>query len=458
MSLRFLVSLLFYSIILWITACSTKKEAISNPVTTITKNFATDLIINYKLDKTGIRDTFNNAITEVFKNSFDIPEYDIKMTLTKPKPATVEIEGKSILVVVPVGLHILKKTYLADLTAKGTLEMSFVTDLDIDSLWNMKTKTSLSYHRWVEKPKLSVAGINLPIESISDQVIKRSKSTIESSIDQAVKESFDLKSTIKAKMAIFDQPFQVSPDINGWISVKPDQFQLNKILNSKFFATGKIAAKGHSTFTTYKPANKPTTTQLPKFYWNENIPDSSVFRVVADIKMADINPMIKANLDGKTFQEGGRSITLSNIVSNCDYEFFRVVTDVAGAVNGQLIIKGKPKYKAETNEFVVENIDIQLKTKNVLHKAAAWLGEGKIRSELESRMKFSINQTIVEVQKNIDAQLEKVNKAYNLDLKVGIGSADVENFEMRPGQILTTLKTKFYLEMLIRDFRSFNKF
>ena len=99
-----------------------------------------------------------------------------------------------------------------------------------------------------------------------------------------------------------------------------------------------------------------------------------------------------------------------------------------------------------------------MKTKNVLHKAAAWLGEGKIRSELESRMKFSINQTIVEVQKNIDAQLEKVNKAYNLDLKVGIGSADVENFEMRPGQILTTLKTKFYLEMLIRDFRSFNKF
>lgn len=440
------------------TSCSTKKEVVTPSIASITKNFSTDLVINYKLDKTGIRDTFNSAITEVFKNSFDIPQYDLKMTLTKPKPATVEIEGKSILVVVPVGLQLLKKTYLADLTAKGTIEMSFVTDLDIDSLWNMKTKTSLSYHRWVEKPKLSVAGVSLPIELLSDEVIKRSKSYIESAIDDAVKESFTLKSVMKEKLAIFDQAFQVSPDINGWISVKPERFQLNKVLNSKFFASGKIGANGVSTFTTYKPLAKAAATQLPKLYWSENIPDSSVFRVIADIKIADINPMIKANLEGKTFQEGSKSITLSNIVSNCDYEFFRVVTDIAGAANGQLIIKGKPRYKANTNEFVVENIDIQFKTKNVLHKAAAWIAEGKIRNELESKMKFSINQTIAEVQKNIDAQLQKINKDYNLEMKVGIGSADVENFEMRPGQIFATLKTKFYLEMMIRDFRSFNKF
>jgi hypothetical protein len=43
-------------------------------------------------------------------------------------------------------------------------------------------------------------------------------------------------------------------------------------------------------------------------------------------------------------------------------------------------------------------------------------------------------------------------------MKVGIGSAEVEKFELKPGQILATLKTKFYLDMLIRDFRSFNKF
>jgi hypothetical protein len=73
-------------------------------------------------------------------------------------------------------------------------------------------------------------------------------------------------------------------------------------------------------------------------------------------------------------------------------------------------------------------------------------------------MKFSINETLATVQKNIDTQLKKLNNDYNLEMKVGIGSAEVEKFELKPGQILATLKTKFYLDMLIRDFRSFNKF
>lgn len=424
----------------------------------IAKNFYTDFVINYRLDKTGLKDTFNNAISEAFKGNFDIPEYDLKVTLSKPKPASVEMEGKSVLVVVPVAVNVTKSTFLANLNAKGIIEMSFITDLDIDSIWNMKTKTNLTFHRWVEKPKLSIAGVNIPIETISDAVIKRSKTMIEQTIDDSVKESFTLKAKMQETLAMFDQPFKMSPDVNGWLSIKPELFQINKVVNNKFSALGKINIKGLTTFTTYLPATKPKNQKLPAVYWNENIPDSTVFRVLADIKTADINPMIKSNLDGKTFTEGNKSITLSNIVTNCDFEYMRVVADVAGTVNGMLIIKGKPKYDAIQNEFKVENIDIQLKTKNVIHKAAAWIGEGKIRSELEKQLKFSINAIISDAQKNIDNQLKAFNAKYNLEMRIGIGSADVESFELKPGQIEAILKTKFFLEMRIKDFRSFNKF
>jgi hypothetical protein len=43
-------------------------------------------------------------------------------------------------------------------------------------------------------------------------------------------------------------------------------------------------------------------------------------------------------------------------------------------------------------------------------------------------------------------------------MKLGIGSADVESFELKPGQIEALMKTKFYLEVNIKNFRSFNKF
>jgi hypothetical protein len=442
-----------------ITSCGSKTVT---PTTVkapeVIKNFYTDLVINYRLDKTGLRDTFNNAIAEAFKGSFDIPDYDIKMTLSKPKPASVEIEGKSVLVVVPVAVNVSKSTFLADLNAKGIIEMSFITDLDIDSLWNVKTKTNLSFHRWVEKPKLAIGGINIPIQTISDAVIKKSKTMIEQTIDDSVNENFTLKSKMQETMAMFDQPFKISPDVSGWLTIKPEVFQINKVVNNKFSALGKINIKGLTSFTTYKPEPKPKNLKLPTVYWNENIPDSSVFRIFADIKTSDINPMLKANLEGKTFTEGNKSITLSNIVTNCDYEYMRVVTDVAGTVNGMLIIKGKPKYDAAKNGFNIENIDIQLKTKNVIHKAAAWIGEGKIRNELEKQLKFSINDIMIEAQKNMDAQLKDFNTKHDLEMRIGLGSADVESFELKPGQIEAILKTKFYLEMRIKDFRSFNKF
>ena len=106
----------------------------------------------------------------------------------------------------------------------------------------------------------------------------------------------------------------------------------------------------------------------------------------------------------------------------------------------------------------MENIDIQFKTKNVIHKAAAWIAEGKIRNELESKMKFNINESLSEVQKNIDSQLKEFNSKYDLEMKIVIGGADVESFQLKPGEIEALMKTKFYLEVRIKDFRSFNRF
>ncbi|MBK9736001.1 MAG: DUF4403 family protein [Saprospiraceae bacterium] len=441
-------------------ACGTKKEIVYVPVkqSETQKDFYTDLIINYRLDKSGIKDTFNRSIEETFKTSFNLPDFDIKMTLSKPKEATVEIEGKNILVVIPVGILVEKQTLLANLKAKGVLEMSFITDVDLDSTWNLKTKTNLSVHRWIEKPKLNIAGLNLPIEMISNVIIKKTKSQIEQSIDDGVKESFTIKQKMKETMRMFDQPIQMDPNVSAWLNIKPEKIQLNRIINSRFSAQGKISIKALSTFTTYKPVPVPASLNLPKVYWNETIPDSSLFRLVADIQMYDVNTLIKANLDGQTFTAGDKTITLSNIVTNCDYEFLRVVTDVAGSVNGTLIIKGRPKYDAAANNFYLEHIDIQLKTKNVIHKAAAWIAEGKIRNEMEKMLKFSIKDNVAKVQENINAQIAAINSKYNMEMKVNIGSVDVESFELKPGQIQALMRSKFYLEIRLKDFRTFNKF
>jgi hypothetical protein len=115
-------------------------------------------------------------------------------------------------------------------------------------------------------------------------------------------------------------------------------------------------------------------------------------------------------------------------------------------------------YDPKSNAFFVDQLDIKFKTKNVIHKAAAWIAEGRIRSELESRLRFSLNDATSQMQATINEKLRELNQKYKMDVKVGLGSTSVENFELLPGQIRTLLRSSLYFEVGIRDFRSFNQF
>jgi hypothetical protein len=439
-------------------SCGSKNKLTEAPVPAVTKKiFDTDIVINYRLLKTGIRDTFNRAIDEVLKEKFDIPEYDIKMVLTKTKEATVEMDDKSIMVNVPVGIQVEKKTFLTDLKAKGVLEMSFLTDIDLDSIWNLRSNTTLSHYRWSEKPKLNILGMNLPIEAISNKVLQQAKPEIEKSINISVKENFTLKEKMWSTVNMMTEPMQSESGMGGWVQLKPTAFLLSKIENTRSAAKGKILIKGTSNFTTYKPEYTPYD-KLPKVFWENNIPDSSTLRLLADIRMADINVLIKENLDGRTFTADGKSITLSNIITNCDFEKIKVVTDVKGTVNGTLIITGRPVYDVAVNGFYTKDIDISFITKNVIHKAASWIAEGKIRKELAERMKFSVEEQLGEIQNSVNVQVAEYNKKYDMEMRVALGSVIVESFELKPGIIDAVMKVVFMLEANISDFRSFSKF
>jgi uncharacterized membrane-anchored protein YjiN (DUF445 family) len=65
-----------------------------------------------------------------------------------------------------------------------------------------------------------VAGLNIPIENISDIILKKSKQKIEESIDQSVNDNFSVRQKMKENMAMFDQPMLM--DSAAWLNIKPE--------------------------------------------------------------------------------------------------------------------------------------------------------------------------------------------------------------------------------------------
>lgn len=415
------------------------------------------LVINVKLDKKLIRDTFNQAIAEIFTENFDIPDYDVKMNLYKTKEANVEIEGKSILVNIPVGILVEKTAFFVKMEARGVLEMTFITKFDLDSLWNFKAKTDLSYYKWIEKPTLKMAGIQIPIEPISNVIIGKTKPYIVENIDAAIMENFTINKSLHDIVQTFKDPVQLE-DAGGYLTLKPTKIRLQPFKNTKLSTTGKINLSLNTSFSTSPPPITNAPVAVPPLQWVDQMTDTSVMRLVTNIKMMDINSLVRKNYEGKTFSSEGKSITLNSILVNCDYENIRFATDVTGSVNGTLLITAKPTYDAAQNAFKAKIISINLRTKNKIHKVASWIAEGYIRKELEKMFYYPLNDQLDEIQNMINEQINDVNKEYSLDITAKLLSIDTENFYLKPGEIETTIRANLLLNAYIKDLRKLGNY
>jgi len=67
-----------------------------------------------------------------------------------------------------------------------------------------------------------------------------------------------------------------------------------------------------------------------------------------------------------------------------------VKVDFKGSFNGTVFFTGKPVYNAEKKAIEVQNMDYDLKTKNLLLKTAKWLFSNRIVEELKSYTSFEL--------------------------------------------------------------------
>jgi hypothetical protein len=103
-----------------------------------------------------------------------------------------------------------------------------------------------------------------------------------------------------------------------------------------------------------------------------------------------------------------------------------------GDFNGELVLLGLPAFDKQQNLLYGKDIDVQVKTGNVLHKAASWLLKGKIKSELDKMLHFNLSEEMVNLQKQVDAQVAALNNVYKVKMKVGLGSLDLTDVILRP--------------------------
>jgi hypothetical protein len=408
----------------------------------IAPNLYSSININYKINKKGLTDTFNYVIDDITKLPMTFPEYDVTTKLKRSGNVGIAIEGKEVRVTLPLNVDVTKKTFIKDFKANGTLELSFITKFNIDKAWNLTTKTELAQNKWTKAPKIDLGVINLPIETISNMIIDKSKAELERNVDQSIKESYDLKSMITEVCKYTLVPYELDSVFGGWMQMTADSAFFSPATNTKDYTEGRISLRTKMNITSFKPREDKVA--LPAFAWKDKIKDSSEMRFVMELEYDHLTKIAKNNFVGQTFVEGDKKIEVIDVTVGKKDGKLEVTTKVKGSFNGDLSVRGNPKFDRTAKLLYADAVDVSVKTGNVLHSAAAWLLKGKIKSELDQMLKFNIGDQMSNVQAQVDAQIKEMNKVYKMNMNVRIGQLDFDNIILRPDRAnaYVTLKLK----------------
>jgi hypothetical protein len=437
-------------------SCRSKKIVLDNTPNDnieIPNDFRSYLGINYKFDQDGLQDTFNFLIDQYLIDDLELETYGAEVIIEKHGDGKLIIEGKRIEVVLPLEIGLSKETFIKTVSATGILEMRFGSDIEIDKQWQLATNSQLEDYKWIEKPLLSIGGVSLPIESIANAVINQSKQVISENIDYTIKEQFVLRDKMLDIMSFIEEPFLLDTFYNAWLRLEPDTVFLSEIQKKDKWTEGVIGVRAHTIMSSEKP-DKIAGLQLPDFTWTEKIEPQSVLNIQVDVDHAYVQQVINDNLVGKTFESDGKEMTIHAVKLDGYKDKVQVEAQVSGSFNGVVVLRGIPVYEKKSKLVKVDDIDIAIKTNNVLHRAGAWMFKSKIKNAIEDNLQFSISENIDLVQSKIDQFIVDNTDKDDLDLKVEILDSSLNHLYIKKERMYMGLQVQLRADLTVYDLLS----
>ncbi len=438
-------------------SCSKKNLSKLEQVTSsyVMPELKSTINLNYQIDKNAINDTFNIIIDQYLDTDLEIDAMGMDVKITKQHDATMEFSGTQVLSTLPIKIEVEKSTFLKNITGEGQLELKFITGIDIDSNWTLITNTELATHEWIEKPKLSLGGIQFNVSMLADEIIKRSKPTLEKQIDLSVADQISFKDRLLDMLKYVEEPILIDTLMNSWLSIEPQQVYMSHIENGSEFATGNVTIKGETNFSSTKP-EKIAGLKLPQFQWQPTVDDTSHLNIILDISYDQVNNYLAENYKGETLKNGGKEFTIHDVFVKREGDKLVVVSDVTGSVNGKLHVSGTPVFDNESQKFYTDDIDINIETKNVLHKAGAWLFKGKIKNKLKDMLDFSVQENLDQLQELINEQINAYSVEKEVEFNADLKKLYVERFVLDDDKLHAFVKFDIFLQSKIYNLNAFN--
>lgn len=458
-------NILIFILVISLFASSCKTVQIERPKETyLSSNLSpvlSELPLQVELDVKKLEAALNNKMSGLIFEGTKISDKDLAIKVWKAQNFTISINNNVIEYKIPLKVWsrfawTVEKFGLSvgdNYEATGSILLTYKTSISIDKNWKLVSKTTTSGYKWMETPKLNVVGITVPVTSIADYALTRFDHLISEQIDKVLAQSIDLKKYVSQSWIAVQKPRMVSAENNLWIRISPKD-----ILVTPFSTSGNkinMAIALYAQIESFMGAEpKPNSPEiLPEFKYVNRPAQQFNLNIAADVTFDKISEMAKKELLNKTFTEGKKSITITDLSIFGSEGKAVFVADVTGSFKGRIYFKGNMIYNPVKMAVEITDPEFDVKTQSSLVRSANWLLHGLILKKIAPYLTYPVKEDLEKMKTDVNKMLTNYPIYNGVTLQGKLNNLSVTNLNLVPGAVRIQANLKGNVAMKVQDLK-----
>lgn len=452
-----------FAIASFFSACTTTKNQPQRPMETyqapvnMTPSVST-VNIPIRLNAAEIERLLNNKMSGTIYEDNNVDDDGLMMKAVKSQNINIKLEGLQMTYRVPLKLWVFKKIFGSrGIEAEGELALNFRTTLNINPDWSIQPTTELINYDWIRNMAVKTGLGNIDVKYVANIIIDRSKYTLTSSIDQQLRNQFQIKSNLEEAWRLMQQPISMSSSYGTWwVKLTPQTISM-----TPFRTVGDVI---ESTISATSYAEVAAGEQQPTFMQNSYLPsfqmgsaavnDFSV-NLVTDISLKEAESMAKKFVLNQKFNPGGKEITVRNIELFGQNDKIVVNTSFAGSYTGSLYLIGRPVFNPQKNAIEMEDLDYDLQSKDFMLKSAKWLFDKTILKKMKEACVFPVDDNVKYFKTMMNDMLKDYKFNNNVSFKGAVNNIKVERIQIQEEHIKVFIAADGYLNVDVNGLDNF---
>ena len=420
-----------------------------------------ELPLQVELDVKKLETSINKKMNGLIFDGSNLANKDVTVKVWKAQNFTFSISNNVIEYRVPLKVwtrfawKVEKFGYTIgdQYEANGSIALTYKTTISIDKNWKLVSKTSASGYEWIETPKLNVVGVTVPVTPIASLALSQCDKLISNQIDKSLTEMVDLKKYISMAWNEAQKPRQVSADNNLWIRITPKDLFVSPFTTvaSKLNLSVALNAQIES-FMGTKPDANPLV-ELPPYKTVVKPAQQFNLNIGADVTFDKIAEMAKAQLLGKTFEQSGKKITITDLSLYGSGGKAVFIADVTGSLKGRIYFTGKMAYNAEKVAVEITEPEFDVKTSDALVKSAGWLLHGMILKQLSPYLTYPVKSNLDAVKLQVNQMLANYTVMDGVVLQGKLNSLNVTDLSLVPGAVRIQANVKGNIALKVQEMK-----